>query len=181
MPALLRNFQQSGNASVLSPLIEEFNQPLFHYLLSLSDEEFAKDCLQQTWLKAIQSRSNNSEKLSQFDNKAQIKAWLFTIGRNTLIDEMRRNKRWVLEQWQDEKAHYGMPADIELIAKDRLSLLNLAIAALPILQREAFIFQQEGLSLSEIAEITDAEHETVKSRLRYARQTLAQTLRAKDE
>jgi DNA-directed RNA polymerase specialized sigma24 family protein len=37
------------------------------------------------------------------------------------------------------------------------------------LQREAFLLQQEaGLSLAEIAVITGAGEETVKSRLRYA-------------
>ena len=182
LPSLLRDFQQSGKAAVLSPLVEELNQPIFHYLLSLSDQELAKDCLQQTWLKVLQTRSgNNADKLNSFNDKAQIKAWLFTIARNTLIDEMRRNSRWQAEQWQDDKAHSGKTAEQTIIEQDRLTLLNSAIASLPILQREAFIFQQEGLSLSEISQVTNAEHETVKSRLRYARQTIAQTLRAEDE
>ncbi len=43
------------------------------------------------------------------------------------------------------------------------------MGALPAAQREAFLLQHEGgLSLSEIAELTGAGIETVKSRLRYA-------------
>ena len=44
-----------------------------------------------------------------------------------------------------------------------------ALAALPTVQREAFLLQQEaGMSLAQIAELTGAGEETVKSRLRYA-------------
>ena len=47
--------------------------------------------------------------------------------------------------------------------------LKAACAALPAAQREAFLLQQEGgLSLAEIAELTGAGVETVKSRIRYA-------------
>jgi RNA polymerase sigma-70 factor (ECF subfamily) len=44
-----------------------------------------------------------------------------------------------------------------------------AVEALPAVQREAFLLQAEGgLSLEEIAAVTQAGNETVKSRLRYA-------------
>jgi len=44
---------------------------------------------------------------------------------------------------------------------------------LPIDQKEALVLQQfNGMSLEEIAEITDVPLETVKSRLRYAMQKL---------
>jgi RNA polymerase sigma-70 factor, ECF subfamily len=47
--------------------------------------------------------------------------------------------------------------------------LRAAVAALPPAQREAFLLQHEGgLSLAEIAELTGAGTETVKSRIRYA-------------
>jgi RNA polymerase sigma-70 factor (ECF subfamily) len=47
--------------------------------------------------------------------------------------------------------------------------LQLALEALPSEQREAFLLRVEsGLGLEEIAAVTGAGHETVKSRLRYA-------------
>ena len=47
--------------------------------------------------------------------------------------------------------------------------LRAALSTLPPAQREAFLLQQEGgLELSEIAAVTGAGIETVKSRLRYA-------------
>jgi RNA polymerase sigma-70 factor (ECF subfamily) len=52
-----------------------------------------------------------------------------------------------------------------------------AVAALPPLQREAvLLFSWEGFSLEEIAEMTNAEAGTIKSRLARARETLRRTL-----
>ena len=55
--------------------------------------------------------------------------------------------------------------------------MHAAIRVLPHEQREALVLQQfSGLSLEEIAAVTGAERETVKSRLRYAMQKLRSTL-----
>jgi RNA polymerase sigma-70 factor (ECF subfamily) len=51
-----------------------------------------------------------------------------------------------------------------------------AIGELPGEQRDALLLQQQGFSLSDIAQITDAAEETVKSRLRYARNQLREQL-----
>lgn len=63
--------------------------------------------------------------------------------------------------------------------------LQEAIQELPLLQREAFLLKAEGdLSLEEIAAVTGATRETVKSRLRYAQRRLREALegwRAGDE
>ena len=57
-----------------------------------------------------------------------------------------------------------------------LSVL-IAVEALPLEQRGVFVmFADSGLSLEEIAGVTGAARETVKSRLRYARDKLRQAL-----
>ncbi len=56
--------------------------------------------------------------------------------------------------------------------------LAIALAQLPVAQREAFLLQQEaGMSLAQIAELTGAGEETIKSRLRYATAKLYPLLR----
>ena len=55
--------------------------------------------------------------------------------------------------------------------------LKSAVSDLPAPQREAFLLHQEGgLTLDEIAELTDVGVETVKSRLRYAMNKLRSNL-----
>ncbi len=56
-----------------------------------------------------------------------------------------------------------------MAAHEIASRLRAALAALPAAQREAFLLHQEGgLELAEIATLTGAGVETVKSRIRYA-------------
>jgi RNA polymerase sigma-70 factor (ECF subfamily) len=61
---------------------------------------------------------------------------------------------------------------------DRIEAFNIAIIQLPFHQRETLIFQQEGFSVMEIAQLTNESFETVKSRLRYARNNLKEMLGA---
>ena len=152
-------------------LVEQFNQPIYHYLLSQSDKEMAEDIIQSMWLKVIKIKETH-----QAHNN--VKSWLFTIARNTLIDEMRRQNRWQTQPLNEadtslelsvisQTVNYTLEQESE--NRDRLATFNQAISLLPFHQREAFIFQQEGFSVLQIAELTDESFETIKSRLRYAR------------
>ena len=152
----------------LARLVELFNPSLYHYLLSLSDKELAEDVLQSTWLKVMKHNCSTSAHVN-------VKGWLFTIARNTLMDELKRLQRW---QWQTlEDEHLASEsANATLENRDKLARFNQVIEQLPFYQREAFIFQQEGFSVAEICQITHENFETVKSRLRYARKQLKTAL-----
>jgi RNA polymerase sigma-70 factor (ECF subfamily) len=64
------------------------------------------------------------------------------------------------------------------VARDEAAALIRAVEELPREQREAFLLQVEGdLDIEEIARITGSSFETTKSRLRYARTKLRQTLK----
>jgi len=152
-------------------LVEQFNQPIYHYLLSQSDKEMAEDIIQSMWLKVIKIKE-----IHQKHNN--VKSWLFTIARNTLIDELRRQNRWQTQPLNEpdlspelsvlsQTVNYTLEQESE--NRDRLAIFNQAVTLLPFHQREAFIFQQEGFSVLQIAELTDESFETIKSRLRYAR------------
>jgi RNA polymerase sigma-70 factor (ECF subfamily) len=165
---LLENYVSTGDKQYLSLLVEQFNLSLYHYLYSLTDKETAEDSLQSTWLKVMKVRSTTN-------NHSNVKSWLYTIARNTLIDELRRQQKW---QWQAFTEHEfdtcSLAKNIEI--NNRLEAFNLAISELPFYQREAIIFQQEGFSVIEIAQLTNESFETVKSRLRYARNNLKEML-----
>ena len=150
-------------------LVKQFNQPIYHYLLSQSDKEMAEDIIQSMWLKVIKIKETQQA-------HSNVKSWLFTIARNTLIDELRRKNRWQTESLDGQDVssevlaqtiNYSLEQESE--NRDRLAIFNQAITLLPFHQREAFIFQQEGFSVLQIAELTDESFETIKSRLRYAR------------
>ena len=78
-------------------------------------------------------------------------------------------------------AHSGFNPEQLLGRKDLARALLAALADLPADQREAFLLQAEGdLSVADIATATGVTQETAKSRLRYARSKLRQTLGADD-
>lgn len=161
---LMLRYSQTKEQKYLIKLIELFNLPIYHYLLSLSNKETAEDALQTTWIKVMQ-------KSHYYKNQQQVKSWLFAIARNTLIDELRHQQKW---QWTtlNEETLISPSNHNDIEQKDRLTLFNNAVESLPFFQREAFIFQQEGFSISQICAITDQSFETIKSRLRYARKNL---------
>ncbi|WP_241238823.1 sigma-70 family RNA polymerase sigma factor [Colwellia sp. Arc7-635] len=169
---LLTNYMATGKNKYLSLLVAQFNLSLYHYLLSQSNKELAEDVVQTTWLKVMKITKHSDSGISQQTN---VKSWLFTIARNTLIDEFRRQKKWQ-SQLLDENKMLTASLEKSIQASSRLTQFNAALAQLPFLQREAFIFQQEGFSVLEISALTDDSFETIKSRLRYARNNLSHLL-----
>jgi len=168
---LLTRYIATSKDKYLTLLVQQFNQPIYHYVLSQSDKEMAEDIIQSMWLKVMKVEESH-----QAHNN--VKSWLFTIARHTLIDELRRQNRWHTQPFDeqittDESNLLSETANLSLEQEtennDRLSAFNQAISILPFYQREAFIFQQEGFSVLQIAELTDESFETIKSRLRYAR------------
>lgn len=169
---LLERYYTKGDRSALARVVECYNRDVFHYLLSLSDEELAKDVLQMTWLKVINHKGSH-----QFTH---AKSWLFSIARRSLIDELRKTKHFV-DITEDTHAFHSQTLQSELELADRVKLFNDALLKLNFFQREAIIFQQEGFSLTEIAQLTDESFETVKSRLRYGKNHLKILLGHNDE
>lgn len=114
--------------------------------------------------------------------KAGFRAWLYTIARNRVWDHFRRQKVAVLATaaGEEEALMVADPAPSPLDAaqsRESAARLAAAVEALPLAQRDAFVMvAHAGLSLQEVADITGAGLETVKSRLRYARETLRRTL-----
>jgi len=169
---VMAQYIATGKKRYLTLLVEEFNLTLYHYLLSLSDKATAEDVVQITWVKVMKNQSKVTP--------THIKSWLFTIARNSLIDELRKQNRWQHIEFDDQiPCSQNLEQNIE--KENKLAQFNQAILALPFLQREAFIFQQEGFSLIQISALTNESQETIKSRLRYARNHLKNIIGAKHE
>lgn len=164
---LLAMYLATSDSKYLNSLVAYYNDALYHYILSQSDRELAEDVLQITWLKVIKSAD-------KFQNTGSVKSWLFSIARNTLIDELRRKNKWDWSSIDDLTSNVSI--EKSLIEQDRLTIFNQAIDNLPFYQREAFIFQQEGFSLDEISLLTNESFETVKSRVRYAKKRIKKYL-----
>jgi RNA polymerase sigma-70 factor, ECF subfamily len=156
------------------------SQPLKQALLALipnlrafavslcGDIERADDLVQETLLKAWNH-------LESFQEGTNLRAWLFTILRNTYFSECRRRRREV-EDHDGTKAaelavHPGQQGHIDM--EDFRKALNV----LPPDQREALVLVgAAGFSYEEAAAISGCAVGTIKSRVNRARSRLSSLL-----
>lgn len=170
---LMIKYGDTGDVKYLSELIKRVGDDLYFYLVKHSEPELAKDISQQAWVKVIDKRAS-------YSSTGSFKSWLFTIARTSLIDEYRKQSRWT--SLESEVVDNSFESDIKpLVRTDRVKAFEQALASLPFLQKEALVLQQEGFRLREIASITNSELETVKTRLRYAKQHLKVVINSEDE
>ena len=162
----------AGDARAFGELYERHEQPVYRYFLRQGAvPSLAEDLLQETWMAVIR----NAER---FEPRAKFTTWLYTVARSKLIDHWRSKDDAVSlddaandpdEAPLEIAASAADRPDVQAVSRAQARAFVEAVEALPAAQREAFLLQAEGgLSLEEIAAVTHAGHETVKSRLRYA-------------
>ena len=159
-----------GNMEAFELLYQRYRAPLYRYLLRLAgDPATANDLYQGTWEKVIKART-------RYKPKAPFRAWLYRIAHNHAMDLFRRSKP-ISDEVPEELASPAAEPDEQLAGESRQQDLQMAIQELPPEQRDTVMLKLEsGLDLKTIAEITDVNPETAKSRLRYAVKRLKQSL-----
>ena len=165
--SLLRGYAK-GDVAAFEKLYARHKDALYNYILrSLGHFAAAEEIAQEVWMVVI----TQGEKYQPRD--AAFKTWLYTIGRNKVIDFQRRRTNQPHDSIEDKSI---ADAALGLEAQVLLQQLIAALDQLPAEQRDAFVLRQEGFSQREIGQITGAGSETVKSRLRYARTALKRRL-----
>lgn len=120
-------------------------------------------------------------KPQNFDpHRASLRTYLYAAARNLALKHFRDSGRedQLDELKDDPPVRSGEQPLRKLLDKELATLIKDAVLALPPLQREALVlFEYEGLPLSEIAHVVDADVGTVKGRLFRARSRLRNRLR----
>ena len=143
------------------------------FAISLTgDHHRANDLVQETLLKAWANRD-------RFEAGTNLKAWLFTILRNTYFSEIRKRRREV--QDTDGVAAAQLVSPAEQYGHLDLTEFRKALIELSVDQREALLLVgAEGFSYEEAAEICGCAVGTVKSRVNRARGRLAELMSVGD-
>lgn len=147
----------------------------FAYRLSRSGPE-AEDLVQETFTRALAA-------MQQFHPNSNLRAWLFTILRNTFVDGRRRAHRAPLQD--DAALENASDADSDLLRGD-LELdrmrrivgedIEAALQRLSDDARTVVLLDLEGFTEAEIAGVMGCAAGTVKSRLARARAALRSQL-----
>jgi RNA polymerase sigma factor (sigma-70 family) len=160
----------------------EFNHKLIslepnleRFAISLtSDREKAKDLLQDTFMKAIMYR----DKFEAFTN---LKAWTFTIMKNTFINNYRRAVRENTTMDNTKDLYYiNKPRDFGYDSPESdLSVKEIrkAIDNLEDEFRVPFEMHNAGFKYKEIADELNLKIGTVKSRIFFTRKKLMDSLK----
>ena len=180
---LMRDYGR-GDARAFETLYMRHKAATYRYFLRHAggDAATAAELHQDLWLKVIGARE-------RYEPRSKFSTWLYTLARHRMVDHWRSRHGVTLASLEDEEASAQVeevtsalrdpgddPLDAAIDAQTRNRLLA-ALSRVPKLQRDAFLLHIEGgLSLEEIASLTAATTETVKSRLRYAYRKLRAAL-----
>jgi len=160
----------------------EFNQNLIEmkgnlqrFALSLTtDRDTALDLVQDTYLKAITYKD-------KFVDYTNLKAWVFTIMKNTFINNYRRHiKENTIMDGTKDLYYLNMPQDKGFISPESRYAegeIEKAIESLSDEFRIPFKMHIEGFKYHEIADKLGLKIGTVKSRIFFTRQKLMLMLR----
>jgi RNA polymerase sigma-70 factor (ECF subfamily) len=152
-----------GDDAAFAEVYDALAPRLYGYLLRQThDVARAEDLVQQTLLQIHRARG-------RFIPGAEVTPWAFAIARRLLIDGLRRGRREVLSSGDDDSAIDAAGTDDradDLVQAQQLAKrIQAELARLPEAQRVAFeLIKQEGLSLSQAAEVLGTTVAAVKLR-----------------
>lgn len=169
-----------GQTVAFNELYDRYHHRMLRYFFRMlhGDETRAQDLLQDLFLKVI-------EKADSYNSGYSFQSWIFTIASNMCKNEFRwrgvRNNTFPME----DPGRIEVAEDNDPDAKIDTSQFNVCLQEellrLSPSHREVFILRyQEDLPIKEIAKIVECAEGTVKSRIFYATQKLAQCLKAFD-
>jgi RNA polymerase sigma-70 factor (ECF subfamily) len=165
----------AGDAAAFDRLYARHKGGVYRYVLRhVRNAGRADELFQDVWMNVIRVRAT-------YAPTARYTTWLYTLAHNRIVDHWRASGQAKLVSLDDDddpdpRAHVeaihgprGDEPETRVAGRQIGARLTAALATLPPAQREAFLLHKEGgLSLAEIAQVTGAGAETVKSRLRYA-------------
>ncbi len=171
--SLMRSYA-GGSAKAFEQLYARHRGGTYRYLLRHTGSiATAEELHQDVWLKVVRARE-------AWSPQARLATWLYTIARNRLVDHWRARRGTHFVSLDDEGVEHAVdaalmggseaagPLSLTMHAESGQRLVA-ALEAIPPAQRDAFLLHVEaGLGLREIAALSGASVETVKSRLRYA-------------
>jgi RNA polymerase sigma factor (sigma-70 family) len=169
---------KDGNVQLYQELVARYERKIllfiFHMLKNSRMDHLAEDMCQETFYKAYRSLHSFREV------EASFSTWLYTIARNTVLSELRKNRNGNL--YLEDSGYTPLtPADSlpeqTVLRTEKVNMVRDAIKSLPEKQRSALILREyDGMDYQEIANILGQTVSSVKSLLFRARASVKHQL-----
>lgn len=175
---------QAGDVASFDHLILKYRERVYAMIYNMtSNREDAADLTQDSFIKAFQS-------INRFQGQSSFFTWLYRIAVNSSLTHIRKNKLRTFFSF--DKVHEDASIsdvinrltdkkDVErdVFVNELQEKLNEALQKLSISHRTVVtLFEIDGLSHEEIAEVMNCSVGTVRSRLHYAKQLLQAELQS---
>ena len=164
----------SGDQAAFLELYDRYREPIFRFAYRLlGSVEIAEDVTHDCFLSLIRKPENFRPE------RASLKTYLFAATRNLALKHFRDTGREAgLDEVAEEPKESPRRGPLRRLLDEELAtMVRDAVLNLPPLQREALLlFEYEGLSLNEVAEIAGTDTGAIKARLYRARESLRRTL-----
>ena len=170
---------QAGDVAAFDRLILKYRERVYGIVYNMtSNREDAADLTQDAFIKAFQS-------IQRFGGQSSFFTWLYRIAINSTLSHLRKSR--LRSFFSLESVNSDEPVSKEIIdaltdktgvdrdtfVRELQEKLNDAMHKLSIKHRTVVtLFEIDGLSHQEIAEVMNCSVGTVRSRLHYAKQLL---------
>jgi RNA polymerase sigma-70 factor (ECF subfamily) len=180
---LVKKFQESGDENVFNTLYYRYINKVYNFCLAfVGDEDDAKDCAQETFIRVFRS-------IGMFRAGSKFSTWIYSIMSNVCRDMMRKQSykerrvsagneggRTQGGSLVDPQSHYPDP-HTEMTNKEMYCQFLSALQKLKPSNRRVIILRDlEGRSYEEISQITGKNLGTVRSTLARGRHQMANYL-----
>lgn len=162
----------SGDEAALRDFYLLYEAPLFNFVDSiLNDRAASYDIVNEVMLEVWR-------KAKSFEGRAQVRTWLFSIGRNKSIDLLRRKKNRSLEELEPEMPDTDSKGVEEQISQTELAQrMSACLGRLGASHREVLhLAFFEDLPQADIATVMGVPLGTVKSRMHHAKDAMRHCL-----
>ncbi len=163
---------KEGSREAFDLILTRYQNPIFSFIIkSVKNRQKAEELFQEVFYRVV-------EKRNLFQSAVSFKAWIYTICRNTCIDDYRKSRRRpqtdVFFGDEESDGTQDLPSDDinqedYIKSNDLEALLNEAFKYIPPEQKETFYLRvKKEMTFEEVAEVMHCSTNTAKSRMRYA-------------
>jgi len=160
---------RGGDDQAFAALVVRYERKLIRVLTRLvRDEELARDLAQETFWKVY-------NRLDHFDTARRFGPWLFRIGVNLGLDQLRRHHGPPTSSMDrgasDEPRAFDVPDSDPRIQAELVQEVQFILERIPVPYRTILVLRDlEGFSSAEVAAIVSRREATVRWRLAKARE-----------
>ena len=176
---------QAGDVAAFDSLVGKYRERVLGIVYNMtSNREDAADLAQDSFIKAFQS-------IHRFQEQSSFFTWLYRIAVNSTLSHLRKNRLRSFSSLESIREDDPVSREVvaaltdttgagrEAFVRELQEKLNDAMQKLSINHRTVVtLFEIDGLSHQEIAEVVGCSVGTVRSRLHYAKQLLQAELQS---